>query len=305
MLEAMPSRLGLPLLLLLLLLFVPIQASSDVIILKSQKYHKGKVLSQNSDTMVVREATGRVVSIPKRSIRRVLYLPEEEMQKLEEVALRESRARAEAETKRRARLAREEQERRDREERTRAALLSAERRQREQRDRQRSHAEDLERSARFSAMWRSALLPGWGQAHRGRPELGAGIVAAWVGGLVLWRHFDVLHSRAVVRLENATTLALLGYDTPLVAFVGSREATDASRDANRHGMRAQRVSFTLLCVYVVSVAQAWTGRAPVDRQTGWDFPTDGRLEAAGQTGRGGPWWLHGLPAFQFRYTLAL
>jgi len=84
-------------------------------------------------------------------------------------------------------------------------------------------AEEAERLAdekppgRFDIMWRSALLPGWGQLHADQPVAGIASAGLFGAGLILTLH-----------IRNQAVTAKSNYDQSGILFLGSVAAAGAT-----------------------------------------------------------------------------
>ena len=72
---------------------------ADVIFLRNQRYIKGSVTGQSTDSIQVKLADGTVKSIKKKAIKKIIYVPAARQTELDEEAkrIREERARRERE----------------------------------------------------------------------------------------------------------------------------------------------------------------------------------------------------------------
>ncbi len=157
-------------LLLILLVVAPFVAlSADTIYLKNGQTLTGDIVQQ-SRTEISIQTTAGVKRVQKTTIRRVVFSSRQDGAAREEAA-RKARQQEEA-----ARKAREEAVRKQQQ-------AEAERADREAAERAaQEDAEDAEEPqiTRGGALWRSLILPGWGQSYQGRSS------AAWgYGGAFL------------------------------------------------------------------------------------------------------------------------
>lgn len=146
-------------------IFLLVAASSqllaDKVLLKDGSVVEGEVFHQTSKFIRIRSGTV-VRTIDKTDIKRIIFeetkkLTEEEGQKLQ--ALEQARA-EEARRAEQVRLAREAEARK---------LEEARKKQEEEKTRQ---AEKPQEITHGGAIWRSAVLPGWGQFYTGRKSKG-------------------------------------------------------------------------------------------------------------------------------------
>lgn len=175
------------LILLVSISFSPI-ISENTVILKNGKNLKGKVTAQDDKNLTVKLTDGGVQSVPKSQILKVIYkdLSEQEAEKIrfaEEKKLKEKEDREKAKQERERLIAEEKEKKRAAEEAKKAEELAkkeAEKRKIEDQKNAQSEEEwlktrKLEASpeavscgGKYSMVWRSALLPGWGQYCGGR-----------------------------------------------------------------------------------------------------------------------------------------
>ncbi|MBL8021356.1 MAG: hypothetical protein JNM27_16920 [Leptospirales bacterium] len=164
---------------------------ADKILLKDGSVIEGEVFHQTSVFVRVRNSAG-VQTVNKVDIRRIIF---EEVKKPAD----EDRQRAEAlERVRLAEEARRAQEAQAIEAQKREEARKAEeaRRQKEEEEKARNAEKPREITHR-GAIWRSAVLPGWGQYYTGRKKVGLGLGAAFgfTAGLKLFTLAGATHAR--------------------------------------------------------------------------------------------------------------
>ncbi|MCE9597978.1 MAG: hypothetical protein K8S54_08420 [Spirochaetia bacterium] len=153
---------------------------ADKIILKSGAVIEGEVFHQTS--LLIRVRSGTVVqTINKADIKRIIF--EEARKPTEEEKLR-------AEAREHARLADEARAARE-------AKLAEEARKRKEAEEKARNAEKPREITHAGAIWRSALIPGWGQYYTGRKRaaLGFGAAFGFSAGLKLYTVAGATHAR--------------------------------------------------------------------------------------------------------------
>lgn len=157
-----------------LTLLLPGALGAETVFLRNGQYVSGELVGQTATTITLRTRTG-TKTIEKTKIRRIIYTStsDEEQRQLEE------RAKQQREQRERERLAREKADNERRAEAEKAAR-ERERVAKEAAEKRRKEEEEARAKRRFgpfdgelvSALWRSAVLPGWGQTHQGRADTG-------------------------------------------------------------------------------------------------------------------------------------
>ena len=205
---------------------------ADVIFLRNQRYIKGSVTGQSTDSIQVKLADGTVKSIKKKAIKKIIYVPAARQTELDEEAkrIREERARREREERRKREL--EEQKRREairkkREEERRRREAARRARERKQRNEERL----------FGATWRNAVFPGWGHVYGGRDELGKQLMYASGFTLFFWYILD--RDFRAADYDTAVNAGLIGAaGSPAIAITAALRAERARDDSNTIGERA-------------------------------------------------------------------
>ncbi len=260
---------------------------ADIVFLKNSRYYKGKVTGQDLNNVQFVTNGGLKLNIAKSQIKKILYIPVDRQAELD----REAKQRA------------EERKRREREAAARRRALERERlrKQREAAERRRKAAEEARKkreaeekarleknkTRRNEALWRSAILPGWGQYYLGAEDRGYALGGAAAGAFLLWFFFDMRYNAAVAEHEENTTLALAGANNTALAAAGFAGAQSAQADADKNGVWASRFSLILLGVYLYNLYDVWfnytalTGEVASDareftRRGGFTFALDRR-----------------------------
>lgn len=174
--------------------FVALAASpllADKILLKDGSVIEGEVFHQTSVFIRVRNSAG-VQTVNKVDIKRIIF---EEVKKLTDEEIQRAEALERARLAEEARRAQQAQaiEAQKREE---ARKAEEARRKREEEEKARN-AEKPREITHAGAIWRSALLPGWGQYYTGRKKVGVGLGAAFgfTAGLKLYTVAGATHAR--------------------------------------------------------------------------------------------------------------
>ncbi|TGN07185.1 LA_0442/LA_0875 N-terminal domain-containing protein [Leptospira ilyithenensis] len=226
--------------LLLLILFIAIPTSVfavNTVILKNGTNIKGLVSGQDDKGLTVKLANGNTQVIPKSQILKVIYkdLSEQEAQKIRLEEEKKLKAKEEAERKKAEaaeKLAKAEEEKRLAEEAKNAEALARqnevkdkslkEKQAKEDADRAKSDAEWLvyrEKNkgpsdavkacgSRMGIIWRSAVLPGWGQWCGGY-KISAGVIAASFAGTIYYSQ-AVLKQDYLQSKQSYDNFVLLG-----------------------------------------------------------------------------------------------
>lgn len=196
--------------LLFFLVFAPLaEVLSDSVLLKNGEVHSGQIIGQDRSTVRLRTANGQSLAIPKTKIKRVTYgRAADEKLKQDQARLAAARREQELLDKRRrleAERTKQEEQRLEEEQQKQAQQLLREKETREKIE----SAENQQKTGGFSvdlsALWRSALLPGWGQYYRNK---GTKAVGFWAGGLTLLGGSVMLgarHDALISSYEDAVT----------------------------------------------------------------------------------------------------
>lgn len=231
---------------------------ADVIFFRNQRYVKGTIISQSATSVLLRDVSGKTITISKARVRRILYISPEKMQEMDRRAeakdrlRRTARIREEAQRTEQQRKEREATEARRKELANRKALL---RRQSLQQAEQRN---EIKRQQRLATLWRSALLPGWGQVYRNQTNRGYWVGGAFTGSLLLLYFFNARYASAVEEQRTATNLTWAGFQYPAVATAGFLAAREAHQQAESNARLARGFSITMVLIYVANLADAWS-----------------------------------------------
>lgn len=150
--------------------------SKNTIILKNGKSIKGLVVAQDDKTLTYKDEKNKETKILKKTILKVVF------KDLDEAEVKRVKAEEERKIKEREKALALEQSLKQKE----AERLAEEERQREEferieqerlsfeKEQERLRLEELERNSRskYSVVWRSALVPGWGQYYAGNTNSG-------------------------------------------------------------------------------------------------------------------------------------
>lgn len=184
---------------------------AEVVILKNGRQISGRIVGQSRS--VVKIATGAgTQTIAKGSVRRIIYGATDEEKKQDEERRKKQqellKKQQEEFLKKQQELIKQQQEellKQQQEEQKR--LLEQQRRQIEaQRRAERAQTTEDEAPTLGGALWRSALLPGWGQAYQGRSAVGfayMGAFAALAGGTGAAYQDYWIHRRQYQRASDA------------------------------------------------------------------------------------------------------
>lgn len=123
------------------------------------------------------------------------------------------------------------------------------RRQEEQRRKQVREEYRQERSRYDGAAWRSAVIPGWGQFHRGQQGRAVffGTTAAASGAL--WLLAEQNFNAAVAAYNQNADLAVLGANNLALALIGHLGAEEARAEAEVQAGQARIFALVYLGVY--------------------------------------------------------
>lgn len=246
-------------------LLIQTHVFADTIHLQNGETIRGTIISQDAKSIRVKTG-GKEQVILKSTVRRITYdekkTPEQEAEEeklAKEKEEREAREREKAEAEKRDQLEKltAENER-----------LKAE--ARAQQAEQKRASEDrrirAERSG-WSSIWRSLVLPGWGQAYRGDQPRAAGLMVA--AGLSAYYVYTLGQEYRTARrtYSDAQSLALLtipgGSST---AIYGAFTYANAGRnEMHRKALNANFAAALLLATYAFSGADALFYRSEAKR----------------------------------------
>ena len=237
-------------------------ASADVIVLRNQKYLKGTVVSQTESVVVFREHSGQLIQIPKDTIRRMLYLSPAQEESMDRRARQEANAR-------RLKQEKEVAQRRVWEEEQRRAKTARETAQKKRQTEADRHAQERaekqpkqEWDPRTEALWRSLLIPGWGQYYSNRDRAGERVGAAFLASTLLaidsQRRFHTTQQDYQSASNHLFLNVLASGTTPNVSLVAlDVAAVSTNRGHLRQASTRYNVVFNLLLgVYLWNVTDA-------------------------------------------------
>lgn len=162
-------------LIFILFLAIPTGVFPDTVQLKSGQIHSGKIINQNRRSVHLRTANGQKLVFHKSLIKRVIYSNKTD---------NESERQKPGQEQNRIEKAKQRQEQHKREQRRKEL---EQQRQKDKETQQKNESNQSQKPAGgstvdLSALWRSALLPGWGQYYRNKHMKATGF---WAGGLAL------------------------------------------------------------------------------------------------------------------------
>lgn len=263
----------------------------------------GSIENQDRERVIIR-IDGDLRVVPKSTLKRIIYhqddaravelalLAEQEAERKAAEAEAQRKAAEEAEKRRlaeeqaeRERQAAERSRREAEEQRRRAEQAEAERRSREEQARQaderrRAAEERAEREnsgRQWSALWRSALIPGWGQAYNDQPVKAGVIGLSFVAGAygLYTTNQDYREALDVLaEMNNPFTTgnilsALTGTSTlptdaqladPIYMYIYSQDFAAQRASADGHYDKMQAAGAFMAFVYVYNLIDAfWSG----------------------------------------------
>lgn len=256
-----------------LLVILSTALSAENILLKKGGTIKGKVIEQDQYKLKIRKEDGTTIVLNKTEILKVVY--KENLSAAEEEKLRkaeEEKERIKKEKEEAARLKKEQEEaaRLEKENAKNNAALEAEAKRKAEEDAKLAEA-DRKNLTRKGAMWRSAVLPGWGQWKQGRKVQAIVYPSIIAVGLFFTydKHRMYLNAkRDYNNLENPyTTNGLVrAAFTPQSAAVSPSEAVVASQlgpfkgqreSVERHYQEMQYIGIATLLVYAWNIFDAY------------------------------------------------
>lgn len=196
---------------LFLILGLPAVLLADTLHLRNGRQVTGTIVSQNRTHVTIRTA-GRAQLIPKNTIRRIRYGNEAEElrraaqkraaeEKQREEARRKEEQRRQAEARQQEEQRKQAEEKRREEERKRAAAAKKETSE-SGKESSTKVADPSGGTTRVSVLWRSAVLPGWGQLHADDNLVGWGSMGAFFAGAVAAAYFRVSATAAKATYED-------------------------------------------------------------------------------------------------------
>ncbi len=164
---------------------------ADTLTLKDGTVLEGKILSQSQVQIQIQTKEG-IKTIPKPAVRRIVFGPSDVEKKPEKTPEQEEEERQKAEA------LRKEQEAAERARKEREAEL--------ERQRQIQIAEERSRGA----LWRSAVLPGWGQYYKGEERRGAYFFAGNLAALFVLYDGRTKFQANLAKARTAETIGFIG-----------------------------------------------------------------------------------------------
>lgn len=256
---------------LFFLIFMPALLFADTVFLRSGVRLEGTIVGQTRTEIRIQTANGIQV-LQKTNIQRVVYLSPEEKQKQEEAVRRQEeeyrrqeaerirtaeaeRIRIADEARRQQEIQKAEQARKEEEARKAEAL-------KKEQDKRNQPPAAISNATFGGVMWRSALLPGWGQWYAGNRWTGifTGVLFAGAIGYADQERRQALSDRNAYDSDVARNkyLMLMNIDRiGLVFFLDSVSQTQYARRSADYNKSLNAVAF----VYVAQLVHAFfTGR---------------------------------------------
>jgi len=279
---------------------------AETVLLRSGAMEKGKVTSQNEKTLTLTKPDGKTIDIPKTKILKVIYqdVSEAEALKIKEEAERKEKAKAEKE-----KLASEEEEKKKEKEKLEKERIEAdalEKIEKEKREKEQPKLAGYEPSpgavecgSRFAILWRSALVPGWGQYCAGYKVSGALFFA---GSFLSLYNAEVRLAQEVKSAEaNYDRLSLIyqfagplsnlrAIDLLSTDLAGNRlletsiwtSAIDTARNDFREATVRQNANYAMIVLlYITNLVHAYAiGRDRPVATSGWFLDPEGKTQVA-------------------------
>ena len=241
---------------------------ADTLFLKDGTALEGRILGQDRTSVTIQLQNGQVRRVQKDSLKRISYDDSAERERLERQRL--ERERLENERKAREKLEQEKKEQQIRE----REKLEQERKAREQEEARKEkerqaalkkptqESQEVSTDRTFGALWRAALLPGWGHYYTDRPDAGKKIGAGFAAILFLALFETRETSRLHLDYEKASQQL---YPMPFAVTADSRPAVFSSvlsqiSSRERIFRRHERIRNDLLtlafCLYAFQIGHA-------------------------------------------------
>lgn len=262
-----------------LTLSAPASLLAETVFFRNGQYLNGELIAQTKETVTMRTATGEQV-ISKAKIKRILYntTSAEDKKKLEEQAKAEEKKR-EQERIERERIA--EAKRKD-DDAKRAQAEEA--RKRDEAAAKKSSGGGslfggLVSEATLAGVWRSAVIPGWGQYYQGRQDRAKIYAGAAVGTFVLTYYFYQDYSKKHKTYSSeADTLLGITIGAPDSVFAGAAaygytKTLAARKDMEKSGNRTNLLFTGLVLFWGWNIADAVIFR-PSENTAVFVAPTD-------------------------------
>lgn len=261
----------------LVLVLCPLNLAADTqhVYLRNGRVLTGRVVNQSARKIWLR-TDRRILVIAKSRIRRIAYDTP-----LEQQHLKELRAERRVADRRLQQRLNEELEKARKE-------WEAEQAKKQQRQLavERVQKQTERQQVLTGGLWRSAVMPGWGQYHRGEHKKGYVFGSLFVGSLVLWYRADADYKQAAENLRSTTLnlSAIVLSQRSTASIVASLTLAQAANDEKRVAATNASIFQTLaIGLYLVNMTDALLSEGYVGA---------GSKKSAGSTG----------PRFMFGFT---
>lgn len=248
-------------------LLFPSLLFSESIILKDGTVFKGKVSSQNAQTVTVRGEDGKVQEISKLRILKIVYkdVSNEEalrIKKDEETKLaeQEQKRKEQAEQKK----IEEEAAKKSKEEKEKQALIDAEVKKAENARKEKERLTRIQQRGLgpWSVTWRSAVLPGWGQWTDERKIPAIVYSALFVSSLYLVYRENQIYVNSVRDLNHMnnpyeTYLPIPSFSDPIALYFYSKPFEDQRAKVNQNYQNMQLSIGAALAIYLINLVDAY------------------------------------------------
>lgn len=243
---------------------------AETAILKNGETVRGICIHQTQESITMKLADGKTRVILKRDMYRL---------KFQDISDQEAaRVRQEEEIRQKA-LAKMEQERAVADAKRKAELdqiLAYEEKLRKQYDDEVARQidekiRDQNRGGR-QALWRSAVIPGWGQWYQGHPIIGGAFLGAFAGSLLYtgnqYSNFSAAKSKYESHPGNLYLLASAPSSNGAITYLGYLQEKQALRSANRAGSDLALGGALTILIYGANLFHAYffNARAVVPEQ---------------------------------------
>ena len=278
---------------IIIALFITAGLHSATLILRSGKIVKGKVVTQDSRTLTYKNDSGKTVILQKKEILKVVY---KDINEDEAARIRESEKKREKELAQKQKELAEQRAREEELEREKARELLERSKKTAQKESGKSGV------TRNGAIWRSAVLPGWGQYADGRKKEAIALGSLfWVSGISWYnKNREMLNAaRDLGQMNNPynTFTPLPDLSNPVSAVLYSEPMQSQQHTVDRHYREARSFALLTLIYYSINVADAAFYHSSVSNKTtgslsrsdvlwrsavlpGWGQIRDGRRGAA-------------------------
>lgn len=233
---------------------------ADSAILKDGTIRIGKIVSQNRDQIQLRTVKGKLWVIPKELIRRVSY-GKVDMKLINAAERRQAALQKQYDARYKSRYLKKQK-------------AESQKTDRIKSNPDRSNAGQTVRLTRYGSIWRSALLPGWGQWQQNRNWAGAlyGTLAAG-GTVALYESNRVLRNsrRDLGQINNPyTESALLAgalglrlqpgvkeLANPVTAWFYNQPYAAQQKAVDAHYHKVQNIGVGLIAIYFWNIIDAY------------------------------------------------